>query len=115
MDRPEVALAGPEHDGYDVHAHLVDQTRGKHLATDVASGDLDQAVTCKLLRPGQGCLDAVDEVKGASGPQPSGSGRWVTTTTWSIPLGAFPSQPSVMSKTWRPATVTPIWSQYARV
>ncbi|GHE44632.1 hypothetical protein GCM10017778_30120 [Streptomyces vinaceus] len=26
---PEVALAGTEHDGYDVHAHLVDQARGK--------------------------------------------------------------------------------------
>src|SRR5947208_3104694 len=63
VDRPEVALAGPEHDGYDVHAHLVDQTRGKHLATDVASGDLDHAVTRKLLRLGHGCLDAVDEVK----------------------------------------------------
>jgi hypothetical protein len=36
VDRPEVALAGPEHDGYGVHAHLVDQARGKHLATDVA-------------------------------------------------------------------------------
>ena len=36
VDGAEVALAGPEHDGYDVHAHLVDQTRGKHLATDVA-------------------------------------------------------------------------------
>src|SRR4051812_34346713 len=43
LDRPEVALAGPEHDGYDVHAHLVDQARGKHLATDVAGGDLDHA------------------------------------------------------------------------
>src|SRR5262249_57574355 len=49
-DRPEVALAGPEHDGYDVHAHLVDQARGKDLATDLASGDLDQALTPKLLR-----------------------------------------------------------------
>ena len=39
VDRPEVALAGPEHDGYDVHSHLVDQARGKHLATDVASGE----------------------------------------------------------------------------
>src|SRR5687767_10443120 len=38
VDRPEVALAGPEHDGDDVHAHLVDQTRGKRLATDVAGG-----------------------------------------------------------------------------
>jgi hypothetical protein len=37
VDRPEVALAGPEHDGYDVHAHLVNQARGKHLATDVAT------------------------------------------------------------------------------
>ena len=63
VDRPEVALAGPEHDGYDVHAHLVDQARGKHLATDVAGGDLDDAVTRKLLRLGHGCLDAVDEVK----------------------------------------------------
>jgi ABC-type multidrug transport system ATPase subunit len=63
VDRPEVALAGPEHDGYDVHAHLVDQARGKHLATDVTSGDLDDAVTRKLLRLGYGCLDAVDEVK----------------------------------------------------
>ena len=63
LDRPEVALAGPEHDGYDVHAHLVDQARGKHLATDVASGDLDYAVTRELLRLGHGCLDAVDEVK----------------------------------------------------
>src|SRR5687768_18394082 len=48
VDRPEVALAGPERDGYDVHAHLVDQTRGKRLATDVASGDLDHAVTRKI-------------------------------------------------------------------
>src|SRR6266542_5914360 len=54
VDRPEVALAGPEHDGYDVHAHLVDQTCGKHLATDVASGDLDDAVTRELLRLGHG-------------------------------------------------------------
>ncbi len=42
VDRPEVALASPEHDGHDVHAHLVDQARGKHLATDVAGGDLDE-------------------------------------------------------------------------
>jgi hypothetical protein len=97
VDRPEVALAGPEHDGYDVHAHLVDQTRGKRLATDVASGDLDHAVTRKLLRLCHGCLDGV------------------TTTTWSIPPGGFPSQPSVMSKTWRPTSVAPIWSQYGRV
>src|SRR5262245_46836297 len=77
VDRPEVALAGPEHDGYDVHAHLVDQARGKHLATNVASGDLDHAVTRKLLRLGHGCLDAVDEVKRrlgmpALGPAPVG-------------------------------------------
>jgi len=50
VDRPEEAIAGPEHDGYDVHAHLVDQVRGKHLATDVASGDLDDAVTRQILR-----------------------------------------------------------------
>ena len=63
VDRPEVALAGPEHDGHDVHAHLVDQARGQHLATDVTRGDLDYAVTRKLLRLGHGCLDAVDEVE----------------------------------------------------
>ena len=91
VDRPEVALAGPEHDGYDVHAHLVDQARGKHMATDVASGDLDDAVTRELLR------------------------QCVTTTTWSTPPGGFPSQPSVKSKTWRPTIVAPIWSQYGRV
>lgn len=35
VDRAGVALAGPEHDGYDVHAHLVDQARGEHLPADV--------------------------------------------------------------------------------
>ena len=115
-DRPEEALAGPEHHGYDVHAHLVDQTRREHLATDVASGDLDRAVTRERLRRGHGCLDAVDEVERRLGvPALGPSGRCVTTTTWSIPLGGAPSQPSVMSKTWRPAIVTPIWSQYGRV
>ncbi|MCW2747841.1 MAG: hypothetical protein JWP10_983, partial [Nocardioidaceae bacterium] len=37
LGRPEEALAGSEHDGYDIHTHLVDQACGKHLATDVAS------------------------------------------------------------------------------
>lgn len=32
VDRSEVALAGPEHDGHDVHALLVKQACGKHLA-----------------------------------------------------------------------------------
>ena len=44
IDRPEVGLAGPEHDGDDVHPHLVDETRREHLATDVAGRDLDGAV-----------------------------------------------------------------------
>lgn len=52
LDGPEVALAGPEHGGYDVHAHLAYQARGKHLATDVTSGDLDNAAARKLLRLG---------------------------------------------------------------
>src|SRR5215213_5480726 len=90
-DRPEVALAGPEDDGHDVHAHLVDQARGKHLATDVASSDLDHAVTRKLLRLGHGGLDAVDEPKRRLGVPALGFGRCVTTTTWSIPPGGFPS------------------------
>jgi hypothetical protein len=38
VDRSEVALAGPEHDGHDVHAHLVNQACGKHLAPNVANG-----------------------------------------------------------------------------
>src|SRR5690606_10248485 len=60
IDRPEVALAGPEHDGCDVHSHLVDQARGKHLATNVDSGDLDDAVTREFLRPGDGYRDTID-------------------------------------------------------
>ncbi len=67
MDGPEVALAGAEHDGHDVHAHLIDQARGKHLGTDVAGSDLDDAVTRKILRRGHGCLDVVDEVKRSRG------------------------------------------------
>src|SRR6476661_10642612 len=63
VDGAEVPLAGPEYDGCDVHAYLVDQTCGEHLATDVAGGDLDHAVTGELLRLGHGRLDAVDEVK----------------------------------------------------
>lgn len=51
-DRPEIALAGPEPDGDDTHAHLVNQARGKHLATDAASDDLDDADTRGLLRLG---------------------------------------------------------------
>ena len=35
------SAAGPEHDGYDVHAHLVDQARGKHLATDAGPVPLE--------------------------------------------------------------------------
>ena len=63
VDRPEVALAGPDHHGRDVHGHLVDEPRGQHLATDVAGGDLDRAPARELLRLGDGCLDAVDEVE----------------------------------------------------
>ena len=64
MRRPTRSSARrTQHHWYDVHAHLVDQTRGKHLATDVAGGDLDHAVTRKLLRLGYGCLEAADEVE----------------------------------------------------
>jgi hypothetical protein len=59
---PKERLPDPNH-GDDVHAHLVDQTCGKHLATDLAGGDLDHAVTRELLGLGHGCLDAVDEVE----------------------------------------------------
>lgn len=39
VDGAEVALAEPEHDGYDVHAYLVDQACCEQLATDVAGSD----------------------------------------------------------------------------
>src|SRR5699024_829430 len=65
VDRTEVALARTEHDGYDVHAYLVDQTCGEQLATDIAGGNLDQAVTGQLLCSGHRGLDAVDEVVGS--------------------------------------------------
>ena len=111
VHRPEVAFAGPEHDGYDVHADLVDQAGRKHLATHVASGDLDDAVTVSSWALATAATTPSTKWNGAPVSQPSGCGRWVTTTTWSIPLGGVPSQPSVRSKTWRPAIVTPIWSQ----
>ena len=116
VDRPEVALAGPEHDGYDVHANLVDQACGKHLATYVASGDLDDAVTRELLRLDHGCLDAVDEVERrlgmpALGPAPVSHDDDVVDPRPEV----FLSQPSVMSKTCRPTIVAPIGSRYGRV
>ena len=49
VDRPEVALARTEHDGDDVHSHLVDQPCGEQLTTDIAGGDLDHTVTGELL------------------------------------------------------------------
>jgi hypothetical protein len=38
MDRPEIAPARPEHDGDDVHAHLVDQTRDTFKAPLSSNG-----------------------------------------------------------------------------
>ncbi|WP_208800462.1 hypothetical protein [Microbispora triticiradicis] len=84
----EVALARPEHDGYDVHTHVADQTRGKHLVTDVAGGDLDQAVTRKLLRLGHGCLVAEGH---ADGPGP----EWVPNSKARV--GMVTTQPSAYS------------------
>lgn len=110
VDRPKVAFAGPEHDGHEVHADLVDQARGQHLAADVTGGDLDDAVSGELLRLAMAASTPSTKWNGAAG-----CGRWVTTTTWSIPLGGLPSQPSVRSKTWRPTSVAPIWSQYGRM
>src|SRR5258705_1326736 len=49
VDGAEVTLTGPEHDGCDVHAYLVDPTCRERLAADVASSELDSAVTRKLL------------------------------------------------------------------
>src|SRR4051794_31025870 len=62
VDGAEVTLAGPEHDGCDVHAYLVDPTCGERLAADVASSELDSAVIRKLPRLDHGRLDAVDKV-----------------------------------------------------
>ena len=63
VDRPEEALARPEHDGHDVHTHLVGQARGEHLPTDVTGGHLHQAATRELPRLRHGRLDAADEVE----------------------------------------------------
>src|SRR6476469_3078552 len=52
IDGAEVTLAGPEHDGCDVHAYLVDPTCGERLAADIASSELNGAITRKLPRPG---------------------------------------------------------------
>ena len=57
-DRPEVALAGPEHDGHDVHADFVDEARGKHLATDVAGVEVGGAVK-NVLAIATGMLDGM--------------------------------------------------------
>ena len=81
VDQAEVALAGPEHHRDDVHPYLVDQARGERLAAYVASGNLDHAVTRKLLRRATAALMPSTKWKGASGCQPSGLPRWVTTTT----------------------------------
>src|ERR1044072_5810000 len=67
VERAEVALAGPEHHGRDVHGDLVDEPRGQHLAADVAGGDLDRTVARELLRLGPGRLDAVDAVERSLG------------------------------------------------
>src|SRR4029078_13686203 len=79
------------------------------------------AATSTMRSPASSCALAMaastpsTKGNGASGSQPWAASRCVTTTTWSIPPGGFPSQPSVMSKTWRPTSVAPIWSQYGRV
>jgi hypothetical protein len=115
VDRPEVTLAGPEHDGCDVHAHLVDQARGKHLATDVASGDLDHAVPRELLGLGHGCLDPVDEVKRRLGVAALGL-RPVRHDDHVVDPARRLAAPAVRQVEDVAATiVTPIWSQYARV
>ncbi|MBT0769900.1 transposase [Kineosporia sp. J2-2] len=90
------------------------QPRGERLAADVAGGHLDQVLTREFLCLGHARLDAVGEVERRPGVPALGPVRWVTTTTWSMPLGGVPSRSSVRSNTWRPVTVTPIWSQYGR-
>src|SRR3954468_22929853 len=73
------------------------------------------AATSTMRSPASSCALATaastpsTKWNGASGSQPSGSGRCVTTTTWPTPPGGFPPQPSVMSKTWRPTIVAPIF------
>lgn len=94
-DRPEGALSRPEHDGDDVHAHLVDQARGKDLATDVAGGDLDDAVTREPLRLGHGRLDAVDEASPSDNQSSSGPG-------WSFSSATKPSTDTELYMTTLP-------------
>ena len=93
---------------------------GTQSTTSVQSGCRLRAAST-VRSPASSCALAMaastpsTKWNGASACQPSGAGRCDTTTTWSIPLGGVPPQPSVRSKTWRPTIVTPIWSQYARV
>jgi hypothetical protein len=114
-DRPEEALAGPEHHGRDVHGDLVDEPGGQHLAADVAGGDLDRAVARELLCLAMAASTPSTKWNGASGRQPSGAGRCDTTTRgrsrW---VACRPSRPSGRRR-GRPKTVTPTSSQYARV
>ena len=49
VNRPEEALVGTQDHRNDIHAHLVDQTCGKHLAAHVPGGDFDDPVTGQLL------------------------------------------------------------------
>lgn len=50
VDRPEGALAGPEHDGYDVLAHLVDQAQGKDTLPPTSP-----AATSTMRSPASSC------------------------------------------------------------
>ena len=80
VDRPEVALAGPEHHGYDVHAHLVDQTRGKHLATGCVAGRRSARPTTRTPE------DGIDHASGT---------WWHVWDEWGETWGGAPEAVSV--------------------
>src|SRR5262249_30184292 len=84
--------------------------RGKHLATDVASGDLDHAVTRELLGLGHGSLNAVDEVERrlgipALGPAPVGHDDDVVDPSRRCPVPAVRHVEDVATDDCRPDLV----------
>ena len=93
VDRSKETLAGTEHDGHDVHAHLVDQARGKDLSADVARRHLDHAVTSQFPRLIQGGFHTVYKVERcvgipALGSAPVGHDHDVFDTSWRCPVPA---------------------------
>ena len=62
VDRTEVPLPRSEHDGNNVHRHLVHQTKGESLTPDVTGRHCDGAPPGELARPRDCFSHVVDEL-----------------------------------------------------